>query len=371
MEPAKFVLGKAKKANKRQKRKEKFKEKRKRQKEVTFFSSCFTMPKWRILPEKYCDTFHVWMDLIPGNTYLEKQTKLVFQMKQAQQSHKCPFTFPKSTLNLQKDFLEKAKHVLLLLKKNQDLRWLFKRFFTKVRIRLFTKVNEEDPITLEPFRQPVVLHSFSQRKTYLFEAESLAKNIHKQFLHSDGHIPHPICPRNPLTNEFFSLYNMVTVFQQCKTYGHTFWTLEAFQQSHYNLVNFIVFHAKPLRMHALHAIMANHTHWDSKDTLYDFIRMQHRTHLAAFNSMLYKWALNHLPQHERINKWRKLCIQWYECDIMFEESDLKEQTYKKIEEKTRPLCDNNYELQKARHTFFKTHHNIDGSSSSGDSESEG
>ena len=246
MEKGKFALGtstretKLEKKQRVQKEKDRQRrEKRKKQRNETPREPFSKKPEWCILPSSMTQGFDFWIKMLQGTTFLTKRKSLLASIVQIQTPMK-PVPGWDSTFGdqMRKEYLEKAQVVLSLLHKNQDLRWKFKNFLTKVRVLRFKKVNEKDPITLDTFKQPVCVYSFHQRLTYRFEAETIAKHIHKRLLHNDGHIPTPISPRNPLTNEEFTLTQTMGLLQQCKELGHTTWPLEAFYACRFDLLSF-------------------------------------------------------------------------------------------------------------------------------------
>lgn len=362
MEKGKFALGtstretKLEKKQRVQKEKDRQRrEKRKKQRNETPREPFSKKPEWCILPSSMTQGFDFWIKMLQGTTFLTKRKSLLASIVQIQTPMK-PVPGWDSTFGdqMRKEYLEKAQVVLSLLHKNQDLRWKFKNFLTKVRVLRFKKVNEKDPITLDTFKQPVCVYSFHQRLTYRFEAETIAKHIHKRLLHNDGHIPTPISPRNPLTNEEFTLTQTMGLLQQCKELGHTTWPLEAFYACRFDLLSFSTVHMKPLRLHALHTTMTIPTYWECIDTLYDFIKSQHADHNVVFPMNVYKWAVNKAMDSERLQRWRKLCIKWYEVDILMEDEIIKEVYFQELQKKTLPLCDSPTELIDLRLSHIKS-----------------
>ena len=265
------------------------------------------------------------MDTLEGDSLFTKRSSLFKAMDSIEEPSTCPWKFPVVTPDFKEIYLEKAELLLSLLEQNQVLRWKFKRFFTMARIKRFPRLNDQDPITLEPFNQPISVPMFSLRKTYVFEAKSFAKFSHKQLLTNDGHIPTPVYPKNPLTNEEFPLGQLISLFTQCKRLGYTSWTMESFVRSRFELARLLVLQHKSLRLHALRATMANRKSWDCIDTVYDFIRSQHLANNVPFQKLMYKWALSYANTCPRIETWRRLCIKWYELDILTDDLETKEE----------------------------------------------
>lgn len=362
MERGGFAMGSPRRETKQEKRQRlrkerdrKCKEKMRKERRTRVFTPLQKKTDWCILPSSQTEGFDFWIRTLQGDTFLTKRKHLLESVTQVT-APRIPVPGWNSTFgdSLRKEYREKAQRVLSLLYLNQTLRWKFKIFLTKVRTKRFQKINETDPITLEAFKQPVTVYSFEQQKIYRFEAEAIAKHIHKRLLHNDGHMPTPISPRNPLTNEEFTLSQTMGLLEQCKRMGHTTWALEAFHACRFDLLSFSTVHSKPLRLHALHTTMSMPTYWECIDTLYDFIKSQHLEHNAVFPVNVYKWAVNHAMDAERIEKWRKLCIKWYEIDILVEDDFVKEGFFQELQKKTKVLCDSPKELIELRLAYIKS-----------------
>jgi hypothetical protein len=365
METLSFALGQSKRETRQEKherlRKQedrKRKEKQKKQRKPKRFRSISLFgPSWCILPHHILKGFEFWMAILKGDTFLTKRKSLLDEMERMKTStaHTEPF---------RNEYLVKAQNLISFLYQNQKLRWIFKRFFTTSRIQRFTTLNETDPITLEPITQPIQFPSFPQRKYYAFEAKPFAKHLHNKLIHNDGHIPSPLFPKNPFTNELFTLAQIISLIEQARNYGHTSWAIESFIACRYNLASYSIISFKPLRLHALRTTMSKVNDWDSIDTLYDFIKIQHTIHDEAFSIPLYTWAVRHAPHESRIVSWRKMCLKWYEADILMDDIDSKRALFTILEGRTLSLCSWPEELFALKKNKAKSTKQSDGSRSS-------
>lgn len=304
---------------------------------------------WRILPAHNEKTrgLAFGLDTCPGDTYIQKKIAIEKQIQNILQ----PFLFVKKYQRK-----ESTKHQLLAyyytlrhyLNENQKIRWIFKRFFTKLRIRHLRKVNTTDPITLLPFQQAVYLNNFNSCAQYIFEADSLARHIHKNLLHHDGQIPYSRIPRNPYTNEVLTYLQLLSLITQCQKYGCTSWSIEAFIEHKLSIEQFSKSYYKPLRLHALKDTLKNSKDVDTIDTLYDFIKSQHEEHSKLFIRSIYLWAIEEAFEESRIQSWKKYCIQWYETDILEEDEHTKRRKLSTLSEKTKDLCEYPKELMEKK-----------------------
>jgi hypothetical protein len=369
MEAYSFAPGRPRQETKEQKRERLRKQtKEKRRKALLFqknVSSPLSKTNWCILPHHLLQGYEFWIHILRGESFLTKRQSLLEEIDRMNKPIVPVEGFDRSIgEKFRNEYLVKAQHVLSFLHQNQKLRWIFKRFFTKARIQRFAPLNEKDPITLDSITQPIQFPSFRLRKQYIFEAKPFVRHLHNKLLHNDGQIPTPLYPKNPFTNELFSLPQMMSLIEQARQYGHSSWAIESFVASRYDIVSFSILHSKPLRLHAFRDTMAHVTDWDAIDILYDFIKSQHEVHDEPFMSVRYKWALVHAPHADRIVAWRKLCLKWYETDILLEDASMKLSFFREVETKTLPLCDIPNDLRDLKLNKNKPNLSVDGSRSS-------
>jgi hypothetical protein len=314
-----------------QRKKEKEREERRNQPRRAFVPK----PLWRILP---CDfQLSFFIDTLHGNTFFEKMNSIeefgdLFQKK----SPLFPKYKPNPALLQSIQLLKKEGKAKLA--ENQILRWKFKRFVSNWRLRHFKVINENDCITLSPIERPVRLYNFPTRSIYTFESASILQDIHKKLLHHCGQIPNPLFPRNPFTNETFTLPQLLSIYQQCKRFGHSSWILEAFCKSNLSIPTLLMVQRKALRLHALKSILYDFSDYEGNALLLNFIESQHEEHTAIFNKGLYRWCLLKLPEEPKIQTWRGLCKKYYEEDILAEDDMERDECYIRISRKTGHLC---------------------------------
>lgn len=304
-------------------------------------------PLWRIYPLHTETLRHMAfsVDTLKGVNYFEKKKVLEKQIsfiKNPVLSSLLPnYKMKESTKTF---LLAHYYKVQDFLYQNQRLRWVFKKFLNRIRGKHLHSVNTTDPITLLAFKEPVYLNIFYLRSQYIFEADTISRHIHKNLLYHDGQIPYSRIPRNPFTNEILSYLQLLSLIQQCRKYGHTYWSIEAFLEHNLSVEVFSKAYYKPLRLHALRDTMKNPKEIDTIDTLYDFIKDQHNEHNKIFIRSVYLWAIEEAFDEYRIQNWKRYCLQWYETDIMEEDIGSRRRKFDKIVEKTKDLCDYPKEL---------------------------
>lgn len=299
------------------------------------------VPVWRILP---CDSpISFCIDTLRGTTWIQKMASL--EEFGAAMQLKSPL-FPNYKPNPEiLDSLAKLKSAAKSkMADNQILRWKFKRFLTLWRIRHFKSINDSDYITLAPIEKPILIHSFPTRSIYTFESTSILRDIHKKLLHHCGQIPTPLFPRNPYTNEHFTLAQLITIQDQCKRVGTTSWCLEAFCKSQLSIPKFLQVQRKALRIHALKSILYDYGDYEGIAVCMNFIESQHEEHNAPFNKSLYRWSLVKIPEDPKLQNWRGFCKEYYEEDILAEDDAARDECFFRITQKTGSLCAPPYDL---------------------------
>ncbi len=307
-------------------------------------------PQWRILP---CDMqYSLTIDTLKGNTYIQKMEAL--QEYGRCLNVKCDF-FPKYEPNpqLKQQITDMRNKCIEIAKENQRIRWIFKRFLTKWRIAHLKEINDTDFMSLLPIEKEVHSYNFSHRTKYRFEASSILQDIHKKLLTASAQIPTPIRPRNPYTNETFTLPQLLGIHSQCKALGCSAWTLEAFAKCKLNLELFSQVHRKPLRIHAIKAMLYEYSDWDGMDLLLNFIESHHEEHAAIFNKHIYLWCLKEIPDEPKIQLWRSLCRDYYIDDILADDDAERDLCFHRAAQKTGSLCAPPHDLLAKRNLLLR------------------
>lgn len=308
---------------------------------------------WRILPNAQCPSAAsaFCVDLLSGNTYLQKKKSLEALALPVY----CPkgkMPSPPSVKQTRRNLIIIKKQAAELMEMNQKIRWILRRFLHNWRLKHLRLHNTEDPITMSQPEKPVFIYSLPQRRTYQFDAASLARTFHLRLLHHDGPFPKPLKPMNPFTNELMSLSQCVSLFLQLRRQGISYWTLDAFRSSNFCVSRFGKAHDKALRLHALKAILWDYKDYDGIDTVYDFIEAQHDYHGQDISKQLYTWYLQRFPDECIMMQWRRLCQKWHENEILEGEGPVKEIIFDQIYNATEKLCDMKSQLLVKRRIFL-------------------
>jgi hypothetical protein len=325
--------------------------KRKRTSSIVIQTVVKKRPCWRILPCKSPICFTI--DLLKGTTFFAKMKEidelgLPFLARNSKLSpnHKISQVLLERLTALKSE----CKKILV---KNQKLRWKFKHFVSLWRLKRMKKVNDTDFVTMSNIEKPVSIAIFSTNSIYTFEAFSILREIHKKLLHHDGQIPSPMFPRNPYTNETFTFLQMIQLHKQCKEKGQSIWSLELFAKYNYNINLFLQHERKVLRINAIKSLLANLSDWQGHDLLLNFIESQHEEHEIPFQKLVYGWSIHHIPDEERIRKWKLLCSEYYINDILAEDQSDKDLSYFIVVDRSAGLCSYPSELFAKRTLFLQ------------------
>lgn len=308
---------------------------------------------WFILPEHVCDRFYFAAMITPGKYYWNRIDELENMRIVVTKN---PFT--KTVEPFMKEHAKQCNIMRIAVKElyeqNNRVRWAFKYFLTKWRLKHMKDANEEDPVTLSPIEQPVYIYSFPSKRRYIYEAETLAKDFHKKLLHNDGEFPTPLAPRNILTNEPLHLGQIISVAKQCKAYGKTYWSMESFANCSFDIPKFMNLERKQLRLHALNTVFHDPSmRWDYHDMMETFIEGQYETHGKLFCINIYRWALKYIPKDPLIQSWEMACKKWYRVDILTDDVFEKNRQLELIETITKELCVPDSTLVKLRKRFLR------------------
>jgi hypothetical protein len=137
------------------------------------------------------------------------------------------------------------------------------------------------------------------------------------------------------------------------------------------MMSFLAIHTKPLRLHALKRSMSDEGGWDFIDTMRDFIQSQHTFHGKTYSKVTYEWAITHALHERRMENWKKLCLKWYETDIIIDDEPTKDKFLGIIEAKTKLLCTPPIELVELKNRRKSLRVEGNGSGSVRNTESEG
>ena len=124
------------------------------------------------------------------------------------------------------NWIDKEQRVRLAIRRLVN-NWFYKKYSKRC-------LNENDPWTLYPPTNPIVIFDSKCRGYYQFEANSLKLHIEKSLEYSQWLFPTPYAPKNPLTNLPFHDGQLSIILSGLRKQGYGSWKIEAYKASNYN-----------------------------------------------------------------------------------------------------------------------------------------
>ena len=264
-----------------------------------------------------------------GNTVPEVMQKLHGDIRSRKQNEYvgCP-THPSTYLKFRAIMLlnEKVKRAFAALAR----RW--------IRAKKMRQGNDDDLLTGEPPKNPIVLEDFKGRWQYTFEPSTIARDIISRLTLSMPNTvyPTPKLPRNPYTNQGMTEGQFYSILQQLRACGKSHWALEALHSLQYNIARFESVMYNKLRSTIITNLFANPTNTAVNDILLHFIRDEYEHHKIYCDYLFYEWAIEHHHRSPHIQQWRAVCYEMYRIGL-HKPDDSPEM--KEIAKKSLPLCE--------------------------------
>lgn len=219
------------------------------------------------------------------------------------------------------------------------LRTTFRKLLHKWRFSKLKPANTEDLVTAESPKKPVMLIDWERKQAYIFEAQTLMKDITSRLLHHDGLFEYTQPPRNPFTNIPLTQAQTIAVWNSISNSGipvSTAFTL--FRMSRYDPVKFIEENQTFLKLNALRKTFQSASCYDYREVMGDFIKYAYVNESLPYNYNAFNYVIMNYPNYRIILKWKELCLRFHEADILYPTNTLK-----LIEIKNKVL-DDTYEL---------------------------
>ncbi len=121
-------------------------------------------------------------------------------------------------------------------------------------------LNTNDPITLCPYEQPIILYDMKHRSRHCFEAKQLITNIYHQLRYSFGGFPKPLAPMNPITNLPFNCGQLLQIFDSAMHYGYWSAPFVAFRAAGFDVNQYSYLEERPLRFAAIKEFIYGNNH---------------------------------------------------------------------------------------------------------------
>jgi hypothetical protein len=181
------------------------------------------------------------------------------------------------------------------------------------------QINTEDIATMEVPKKPVYVINYSERCSYVYEAETMRRSINTKLLMSDWMFETPQYPVNPLSNEPFTVGQLLSIYNQMKAYGSFSWIFDRFKACTFNLKLYRLRFKQQLKLEAIESHFKIERA-NSTETIIEFLEENAITQ-GASNSKIEKLKAYYTLYENNIDniKLRPLVMRYY---IAIELNDL-------------------------------------------------
>jgi hypothetical protein len=218
--------------------------------------------------------------------------------------------------------LAKVEELKNAIFKCNQLRWQFRKFLNHWRLKKCNKANEEDLFTCEVPKYPVQIVDWSLKSIWVFEAQSVMRDITNRLLHHDGCFEDPLTPRNPYTNLPLTSSQTISVWSQLMSYPvPASLPFTAYRASKMNLLNFRYEHRIYLSLYALRKTFEDISFYETREKILDFIEMAFDRQGIDLNIDAYEFALKKFPDTPQLHRWKYLCQKYHEFELKYSNFD--------------------------------------------------
>jgi hypothetical protein len=225
---------------------------------------------------------------------------------------------------------------------NQRIRSTLTRFARCILRKRIRSANEVDIVTGEVPVNPVYLTDWDSRRRYVFEADTIRRDMTERLLIHTFLFPKPQVPRNPYTNSNMTYGQLVSVIQQLKKYKTNLF-LEALYLARGDVARFEREMYWKLRSEIVRRTFLNPRDEDAISTLKEFIEDYHTMNNMPYDEDVYDWAFENSILCPRLSEWRAACYEYYRkaCFVTITEEDKQ-----MVKRKVKSLCSDPVEIRK-------------------------
>lgn len=234
--------------------------------------------------------------------------------------------------------------LISFVKENLRIKSVLRKFLQFWRLKCLKQVNSEDIVTMEVPTEPIYIIDWKLRQKYVYEKNTLLQDITTKLFHHDGFFDRSIHPRNLLSNLPLTTSQMISVWNQLQPIPQKYLIVSLFQVYGFNMFYFKTDQKILLRLHALNKTMHQNCFF-AKERLLDFIELAYQLEHVLCLYHKYSKLLNEQPEHLHLQRWRALCIRYYEAEIRFENDyERKRNIHNKIWDLCIPLMNEQQEV---------------------------
>jgi len=171
--------------------------------------------------------------------------------------------------------------------------------------------NIQDPVTLEHPRKPVTIIDFKNRISFVYDAATLKKTIENRLLLSDYMFPDPREPVNLLTNEAFTLGQLISVSNQCFLHGEYSWMIDSLKKCNGDLNMFSIYNKQRLKIEAINTFFKKYT-FEIRDIVIEYFNVEaDYADMPSASSYRFIKAYDTTPDRGIVQEWIGLTREYY------------------------------------------------------------
>lgn len=199
------------------------------------------------LPDDYLDIFE--------ETTLQERLRVLLEYEPCEEPNR-------KRRRMEDDLFSSNDRVFALLIVEARCRLAFKKLLNVWLKHRADKIplNIDDPITLCPYAQPLIVYDMTYRSRHCFEAKPLITNIYHQLRYSLGGFPKPLSPMNPITNLAFGRGQLTHIFDSALRFGYYSAPLVAFRDASFDINIYNYLQERPLRFAAIREFIYGSNH---------------------------------------------------------------------------------------------------------------
>lgn len=230
----------------------------------------------------------------------------------------------------------------------QKHRHLFRILLHHMRAKRLNSANSTDLLTMEVPKKLVCIVDWSAKKSYIFEAQTLMKDITLRITNHDGFFEDSQPPRNPYTNTPLTQSQMISVWNSISHAGIIVSSaFSLFRKARYCMKTFTLENSAFLKLHALRTTMKDPAAYDYVDRMTDFIYFAYESESIDCDMNAFRFAMREYPNHVILLKWRDVCYRYYSADILHSGNTVKIRQIKDY------ALDDSYELLDSQVIFTR------------------
>ena len=258
--------------------------------------------------------------LVPHSSYLNIR---LYQLEKIREKY---LFNPESKIFGLWSFAQTLKVLLPMLR----VRRLIRRFIQLWHIYKCNKREEKlDPFTLCEAETPISIYCMKVHKRYDYDAQSIIKHISTSLRWQSNGFATPNFPKLPQTNEPFTAYQLISIFDQARRRGIWSTVFGNFRECGFNLEQFKSLTAIDLQQRAIITESLSNDSYIVNENINFYFQKEcehHRIYPSEQDYKILEFAVDNYIQHPYLQSWKNaITALLVETNIYTHNSDKKNQ----------------------------------------------